>query len=47
MYENIPFRNIENIVESLATRPQRCIDLEGNRAGFSFLFNYFFFKFKI
>ena len=33
IYENIAYKHIDNIVESFVTRLQRCIDLEGNRAG--------------
>ena len=32
--ENIPYKYIENIVESFVTRLQRCIDLEGDRTGY-------------
>ena len=34
IYENIPYKYIENIVESFVTRLQRCIDLEGDRTGY-------------
>ena len=31
IYENIPYKHIENIVELFVTRLQRCIVLEGDR----------------
>ena len=34
IYENIPYKYIQNIVESFVTRLQRSIDLEGNRTGY-------------
>ena len=34
IYENIPYKCIENIVESFVTRLQRCIDLEGDKTGY-------------
>ena len=34
IYENIPYKYIENIVKSFVTRLQRCIKLEGNRTGY-------------
>ena len=34
IYENIPYKYIQNIVESFVTRLQRCIDLEGDRTGY-------------
>ena len=34
IYENIPYKYIEKIVESFVTRLQRCIDLEGDRTGY-------------
>ena len=34
IYENTPYKYIENIVESFVTRLQRCIDLEGDRTGY-------------
>ena len=34
IYENIPYKYIENIVESFVTRLQRCNDLEGDRTGY-------------
>ena len=34
IYENIPYKYIENIVESFVTRLKRCIELEGDRTGY-------------
>ena len=34
IYENIPYKYIENIVESFVTRLQRYIELEGDRTGY-------------
>ena len=34
IYENIPYKYIENIVESFVARLQRCIELKGDRAGY-------------
>ena len=34
IYENIPYKHIENIVESFVTRLHKCIELEGDRTGY-------------
>ena len=34
IYKNILYKYIEDIVESLITRLQKCIDLEGERTGY-------------
>ena len=34
IYESIPHKHIENIIESFVTRLQRCIKLEGDRTGY-------------
>ena len=33
IFENIPYKHIENIFESFVIRLQRCIKLEGDRTG--------------
>ena len=35
VYENIPYKYIENIIWSFVTRLQMCIELEGDRTGYS------------
>ena len=34
IYENIPYKHIEIIVESFITRLQKCIELEDDKAGY-------------
>ena len=34
IYENIPYKHIEIIVESFVTRLQKCIELEDDKAGY-------------
>ena len=34
IYESIPYKDIENIVESFVTRLQRWIEWEGDRTGY-------------
>ena len=34
IYENIPYKHIENIFEPFVIILQRCIELEGDRTGY-------------
>ena len=46
IYENNPYKHIENIVESFLTSLQRCIELEGDRTGY-LLFIHLIISFEI